>query len=89
MSFQYNLYGISNLIKDMRRNNYEIDEFNFTFNAVEFNAIIDISVTPFQLLLGTVNHNWASVLEIEKGYSISMSNHDFISLCNILGLKAG
>ncbi len=89
MSFEVNLYGLSNLIKDMRRHDQDIDEFYFSYNSIHFHAILDIGTVPFQLLLGTVSHNWACVLEIGVGYLTSMGTSDFMKLCDILHLKPG
>ena len=50
MSFEVNLYGLSDLIKDMRRHDQDIDEFCFSYNSIRFHAILDIGTVPFQLL---------------------------------------
>jgi hypothetical protein len=42
----------------MRRHDQDIDEFCFLYNSIRFHAILDIGTVPFQLLLGTVSHNW-------------------------------
>ena len=44
------------------------------------NKILEIGTVPFQLLLGTVSHNWACVLEVGKGYITSMDTSDFMKL---------
>jgi len=89
MAFEFTLYCLSDLVKDMYRHNQDIDEFSFSFNKVSFHAILDIGTSPYQLLLGTVSHNWACVLELKKGFKTSMSTADFIKLCEILHLKPG
>ena len=89
MSFEFKLYCLFDLYKDMIRHNQDIDEYKFSFNKVNFHAILDIGTTPFQLLLGTVNHNWACVLNLNMGFKTSMSTTDFMKLCEILHLKPG
>ena len=89
MGYSFKMYGLSNLIKDMRKHDQDIDEFSFTYNKVVFTAIIDISNVPFQMLLGTKLKNWACVLNIEIGYSVTMDGDDFSRLCSILNLKPG
>ena len=89
MGYSFKMYGLSNLIKDMRKHDQDIDEFSFTYNKVVFTAIIDISNVPFQMLLGTKLKNWACVLDIEVGYSVMMDGRDFSKLCAVLGLKPG
>lgn len=89
MSYVITMYGFSSLIKDMYRHGQDIDEFDFAYNTVLFRAIIDIGSTPFQLLLGTVNHNWACVLEMKTGYVTSMDDDNFMKLCRVLNLKPG
>ena len=39
MSFEFKLYCLSNLVKDMKRYNQDIDEYYFSFNKIRFNAI--------------------------------------------------
>lgn len=89
MSFEFKLYCLSDLVKDMKRHNKDIDEYYFSFNKIRFNAILDIGTTPFQLLLGTINHNWACVLNVKDKYMTSMNTVDFMKLCEILHLKPG
>lgn len=89
MSFEFTLFRLSDLVKDMMRHNQDIDEYYFTFNNVRFNAILDIGTEPFQLLLGTINHNWACVLNVRRGFLTSMAPDDFMKLCEILHLKPG
>lgn len=89
MGYSFKMYGLSNLIKDMRKHDQDIDEFSFTYNKVVFTAIIDISNVPFQMLLGTKLKNWACVLNLEIGYSVTMDGDDFSRLCSILNLKPG
>lgn len=89
MAYEFNLYGLAELIKDMHRHNQDIDEFLFTYNKTRFHAIVDIGSVPFQLLLGTFNHNWACVLSVKKGYITSMDASDFRRLCEVLHLKPG
>lgn len=89
MSYEFCMNGIANLIKDMRRHDQDIDEFTFTYNTVQFCAIIDIGIEPFQILLGATNHNWACVLNVRSGYKTYMDKDAFMTLCNILHLKPG
>lgn len=87
MSYTFNMYGLSALIKDMRKHNQDLDSFEFIYNHIKFEVIIDISIVPFQLLLSTALKNWACVLELHTGYSTSISTNDFFALCKVLDLK--
>ena len=89
MSFEFKLYCLLDLVKDMKRHNKDIEEYYFSFNKIRFHAILDIGIEPFQLLLGTINHNWACVLNVRRGFLTSMAPGDFMRLCEILHLKPG
>lgn len=52
MSFDVNLYGLSDLSKDMRRHNQDIDEFCFSYNSIRFHTILDIGTVPCNTVAG-------------------------------------
>jgi hypothetical protein len=84
------LLEIKPLLSDMGKNKATMDKFRFTYNKVEFEVIIFIDRTPFELLFGILDRNFSFILELRNGYQLSsLSNQDFYSLCRILNLKPG
>lgn len=81
------LYPLSSLIKDMARNKQDIEQFTVVYNSILFDVLIDISCTPFELMVGAVYKNWASVMKMYKGYEVEMSDYDYYALLNILNFK--
>lgn len=83
------LTQLSPLTSDMCKSKKDIEQFYVTYSNVKFDIIYDISKTPFELLIGAINHNWATTLEIKRGFYTNMPDSDFYSLCDILNLKPG
>lgn len=84
------LYEIKPLLQDMGRNNAKVDKFKFKYNNVEFEIIVLIERSPFELLFGVIGYNYSFVLTLEKGYELQeLSNDIFYKLCEILNLKPG
>lgn len=83
------LYQLRQLTSHMRKSRKDIEQYYITYSNGKFDIIYDISKTPFELLIGAVNYNWACVLEVIDGFYTSMPDSDFYSLCNILNLKPG
>ena len=78
------------LFSSMRKsNNKERDRFLFTFNNVEFDVIVVLDKTPFELLVGALYRNWACTMKMLPGYDVTMDDKDFFELCRILNLQAG
>lgn len=77
------------LFSSMRRSNKDMERFLFTFNNVEFDAIVCIDTKPFELLVGATRKNWACTMKILPGYMINMDDKDFFALCDLLNLKPG
>lgn len=77
------------LFSSMRSANKDMERFVFTFNNVEFDAIVSIDETPFELLVGATHRNWACTMKILPGYIINMDDRDFFDLCYLLNLKPG
>lgn len=75
------------LYNEMKKNSKSLEQFQFTYNGVEFDCILDIDSKPFELMIGTVNHNFACILYIEKGFITHMSDDDYFNLCYILNLN--
>lgn len=86
---EINLYDFKPLFQSMRRNNISIEQYYVTYNNIKFDIIFDISNTPFELLLGAIQHNWGCVLKMERGFSVTMPDSVFYELCKILNLKPG
>lgn len=84
------LYEIQPLLQDMGRNQAHIDKFRFQYNQVEFEVIVLLERTPFEMLFGVIGHNFSFVLNLNKGYELEeLSDEIFYRLCNILNLKPG
>ena len=84
------LYEIQPLLQDMGRNQARIDKFRFQYNQVEFEVIVLLERTPFEMLFGVIGHNFSFVLNLYKGYELEeLSDETFYRLCNILNLKPG
>lgn len=83
----FKMYSLAPLIKDMRKHNKDMESFGVTYANTIFDIIIDISNNPFEMLIGAKSINYACVLEINKGYTITMSDDDFYRLCDSLHLK--
>ena len=84
---EFHMYNFKSLIHDMKKNNQDIDKYTFVFNSITFELILDISYSPYDILIGARAKNWACTLKMFPGYTVSMSDKDFYSLCNILNLK--
>lgn len=67
----------------------DMEHFRVRYNNVNFDAVFDISTSPYELLLGAINHQWASVVSIRPGYIASMPDEDFYALRTLFELKQG
>lgn len=84
------LYEIQPLLKDMGRNNVKIDKFRFIYNKVEFEVIVLIDRSPFELLFGVIGYNYSFELKLYEGYELQeLPDSVFFELCKILKLKPG
>ena len=84
------LYEIKPLLQDMGRNNAKIDKFRFTYNKVEFEVIVLIERSPFELLFGVIGYNYSFSLPLRAGYELQeLPDEVFYKLCDILNLKPG
>ena len=74
----------------MGRNNAKIDKFRFTYNKVEFEVIVLIERSPFELLFGVIGYNYSFSLTLRAGYELQeLPDEVFYKLCDILNLKPG
>lgn len=84
------LYEIKPLLRDMGQNNAKIDKFRFIYNNVEFEVIVLIERSPFELLFGVIGYNYSFELKLFAGYELQELPDDvFFKLCRILNLKPG
>lgn len=85
MKFHFkNLYP---LYKDILRHHKSIEHFNIEYNHVQFDIILDIGTTPFQMMIGAVHHNLAFILSIERGFETEIPDHIYYDLMRILNLN--
>lgn len=82
------LYEIKPLLQDMGRNGAKIDKFIFKYNEVEFEVIVLIERSPFELLFGVIGYNYSFSLTLKAGYELqALPDKVFFRLCDILKLK--
>ena len=80
-------YNLIRIKTQMEHNNRNLEQFNFTFNNVTFDCILDIDTLPYELMIGAARHNFACVLYIDQDYSTSMPEKYYYALCRILNLN--
>lgn len=85
MSFKF--YQLYSLTSSMFKANKDIEHFKVHYSNLEFDIIYDIGVSPYEMLIGAINANWACVLKITKGFETNMDSSDFFKLCDLLNLK--
>ncbi len=69
--------------------NQDMEHFRVAYNHITFDVVYDVSQVPYELLIGAVGHQWASVVQLERGYNASMPDNDFYALCDLLELRPG
>lgn len=85
MQFKFN--RLIPLYKDMRKNNVSIEQFYITYANVKFDIIIDIDSTPFQMMIGVIDKNFAFVLDIKNGFITEIPDNIYYELCKVLCLN--
>lgn len=74
----------------MGRNSAKIDKFRITYNSVQFEVIVLIERSLFELLFGVIGFNYSFSLELKAGYELQeLPDEVFYKLCEILNLKPG
>lgn len=85
---EFHFHKIYNLYYSMQNNKVSIEQFSFTYNNVCIDCILDISTKPFELMIGILNHSWACIIQLKKGFStIPMDNKHYYELLRILRLE--
>lgn len=78
---------IAPLIRDMAVHKAKQDTFGFEFNNVHFDVIVLVDRTPFELLFGVIDYNFAFTLHMYEGYQLEyLTSEVYQELCNILHL---
>lgn len=85
MQFKFN--NLKPLCKSMRSNNKSLEQFDFTFNNVTFDCILDIDVNPFEMMIGVSGSYFACILYIYTGFITEMADADYANLCKLLHLN--
>lgn len=83
------LSNLKYLVSDMRANKIDLSEFEVKYQRYKFRCILDIGASPYELLIGAIDTNWAAVIYLKKGYEAEMADKDFYKLCDLLELKPG
>lgn len=84
---QFKFRHLAPLCSSIRHNNKSIEQFYIVYNKVTFDCILDLDSSPFELMIGTRNHNFACILHIMPGYIINLDEISYAELCNILNLN--
>lgn len=73
----------------MRKSGKLREKFHFSFKNIKFTIIFLIDRSPFELLIGAVGTQWATVLTMSNGFNITgMADKDFFELRNLLNLNS-
>lgn len=83
------LSNLRYLVSDMREKEIDLNEFEVQYQRYKFRCILDIGTSPYELLIGAIDTNWAAVIYLKKGYEAEMTDKDFYKLCDLLELKPG
>lgn len=89
MPFKTQLNGLRSLYRDMRKEKRAHEHFQVNYAKRLFDCIFYVDTDPFELLIGMVGEQWASVVKVERGFYASMDDTDFFALCNLLNLNPG
>ena len=84
---EFKFKNLKPICSSMRRNNKSLEQFHFIYNHIQFDCILDIDAEPFEMMIGTLNHNFACVLQIRNGFITEMSDEDYYNLQKILNLN--
>lgn len=73
----------------MKKAEKDFEKYTFEFAKTTFEVIFDVGSNPPQLLVGTINKNWATVIDIdvENDFWAEMNPDDFFALRNVLFLN--
>ena len=80
------LSNLRYLVSDMRANKIDLSEFEVKYQRYKFRCILDIGASPYELLIGAIDTNWAAVIYLKKGYEAEMADKDFGLTSNLVTL---
>lgn len=83
----YRFKKLSRLHDDMRIHNRTRDQFNFTYSKLEFDVIFLIDRTPFELLVGVKERQFAFTLLVTNNFYTEIPDQTYYQLCRILNLN--
>lgn len=84
---QYKFSHLRPICSSMRRNRKSLEQFDFVYNDIKFDCIIDIDAHPFEIMVGALKYNFAFILYVHPGFITEMKNEDYYKLCQILNLN--
>lgn len=84
---RFKFFNLAPLCKSIRANHKGTEQFTFAYNRLSFDCILDIDASPFEMIVGVLQLNFAFILKIEKGYETEMAYSDYVRLCQILNLR--
>lgn len=82
----YYFHNLKPFYSSMKENHKTLEYFSFKYHC-EFECLLDIGVSPFQLLVGISGISFAFILEIKPGFKTEMKSSDYFKLCDILDLN--
>lgn len=83
----YRFKKLPHLYDDMRAQKRARDQFNFTYNKLEFDVIFLVDRTPFELLVGVKKRQFAFALQLERNFYTNIPNEIYYQLCRLLDLN--
>lgn len=84
---QFRFQNLAPLCRSIRHNRKSIEQFEIIYNHVKFDCILDLDSTPFELMIGALNCNFACILHLLPGYIVELDELDYRELCAILNLN--
>lgn len=89
MPYEFRFNKLKPLCKSMRRNEKCIEHFSFVIKEVVFDCILDIGISPFEMVVGVLKSKFVFTLYIREGFVTEMESDDFFRLRGILDLDPG
>lgn len=73
------LSNLRYLVSDMREKKIDLSEFEVQYQRYKFRCILDIGASPYELLIGAIDTNWAAVIYLKKDMKLKWRIKIFIN----------
>ena len=80
---QYKFSHLRPICASMRRNRKSLEQFDFVYNDIKFDCIIDIDAHPFEIMVGALKYNFAFILYVHPGFITEIKNEDYYTKSTI------